>query len=80
MTDYTKDWETKKKIKNVIESTELSPEFTDEITRQVQLVKKMLRTKELSLMDQFKVIITKSCKFRMNFVFMLQLYRINSQF
>lgn len=31
-------------------------------------------------MEQFKNIITKNDKFRMNFVFMLQLYRINSQF
>lgn len=31
-------------------------------------------------MEQFKTIINKSSRFRMNFVFMLQLYRINSQF
>lgn len=40
----------------------------------------MIRTKEVSLMEQFKTIINKSSRFRMNFVFMLQLYRINSQF
>jgi hypothetical protein len=54
--------------------------MTDEISRQVQLVKKILKTKEKRLIKQFKDLISKNTKFRMNFVFMLQLYRINSKF
>lgn len=63
----------------MIESTNINPEETDELTRQVQLVKKIMKG-EWDSMTQFKQIIVKSCKFRMNFVFILQMYRLNSQF
>jgi hypothetical protein len=58
----------------------VNPEDTDELTRQVQLVKKIMKNKDCPSMAQFKTIIVKNCKFRMNFVFILQLYRLNSKF
>lgn len=58
----------------------MNPEDTDELTRQVQLVKKIMKNKDSSSIIQFKNIIVKSCKFRMNFVFILQMYRLNSKF
>ena len=57
----------------------MNPEDTDELTRQVQLVKKIMKG-EWASVAQFKHIMVKSCKFRMNFVFILQMYRLNSKF
>lgn len=71
----------KKRIKRIIESNSINPEDTDELTRQVQLVKKILASNgESPCLEQFKTIITKNSKFRMNFVFILQFNRLNSKF
>jgi hypothetical protein len=66
----------------MMETNEVNPEETDEVSRQVKLIKKMLaqETIENDCLSIFRSIINKSSKLRMNFVFVLQFYRLNSQF
>lgn len=65
-----------------MESDEVNPNETDEASRQVKLVKKMLLQEEVDrkCMEIFRGLVNKSSKLRMNFVFILQFFRINSQF
>lgn len=72
----------KTKIKRMMESNDVNPEETDEMSRQVKLIKKMLLQEEVDrkCMDIFRNLVSKHSRLRMNFVFVLQFFRINSQF
>lgn len=65
-----------------MESNDVNPEETDEVSRQVKLIKKVLAqdTVDQDCINIFKGIINKNSKLRMNFVFVLQFFRINNQF
>ena len=77
-----RDREVKTKIKRMMESNEVNPAETDEVSRQVKLIKKMLLQEEVEkqCVDIFRGIVGKNSKLRMNFVFILQFFRINNQF
>ena len=66
----------------MMESGEVAlPEETDESSRQVRIVRKMLEgTVEEGPLGVFRGMLRKSWKMRMNFVFMMQFYRLNNQF
>jgi len=49
--------------------------------RQIQLIKKIIKNpQETALMRTFKTIIKKNSKLRMNFIFIMQFFRLNSKF
>ena len=66
----------------MMESEEVAaPEETDEASRQVRIVKKMLEGEvEEGPLGVFRGMLRKSWKMRMNFVFIMQFYRLNNQF
>lgn len=72
----------KTRVKRMMESDDVDPAETDEASRQVKLVKKMLLQEEVDrkCMEIFRTLVHKNSKLRMNFVFILQFFRINSQF
>lgn len=65
-----------------METEEVNPAETDEMSRQVKLIRKVLSQESVvsECMSLFKGILGKSSKHRMNFVFVMQFYRINNQF
>lgn len=66
----------------MIDSNEVNPEDTDETCRQIQLIKKFIRSdgEESGLLQVFKNMVEKNSKLRMNFIFLLQFFRINGKF
>lgn len=66
----------------MMESKEVNPAETDETCRQVKLISKILSEETImsEWMNIFKGIINKSSKHRMNFVFVMQFFRLNNQF
>lgn len=65
-----------------METNEVDPAETDESCRQVKLIKKILAMEnvECECMNIFRGIINKTAKLRLNFVFIMQFFRINNQF
>ena len=66
----------------MMETDEVNPNETDETSRLVKLIRKIMGMEkvESECIDIFRGIINKGPRHRMNFVFVIQFFRLNSQF